>query len=182
MWVDDFALFCTTGRTQKNKREIEEKWEITDQGDEPRIIVGIQIYRERERRRITIHQGAYIRRILKRFGMANADTVATPMDPLSKLEIATENDLFKHLSLYREAIGALLYASMATRPNITYAIQVLSQFCARPSNDHWKAVKRVLRYLRSTEDLGITYDDLNGHADIYVSGFSDANWGSSLID
>ncbi len=84
------------------------------------------------------------------------------MDPSSRLELAGDGDLFEHLTLYCEAIGALLYASMATRPDITYAVQVLSQFCSKPSNSHWKAVKRIFRYLHGMEDLGITYDDLNG--------------------
>jgi hypothetical protein len=52
MWVDDFAIFCTKGRMARNKQEIAQKWEITDQGEEPCIIVGIQIYQEREKKRI----------------------------------------------------------------------------------------------------------------------------------
>ena len=114
--------------------------------------------------------------------MANSDTVATPMDNTIRLTTATDDDLFEHPTLYREAIGALLYASMGTRPDITFAVQVLSQFASRPSKEHWRAIKRVLRYLQGTKDLGITYDDLNGYADIHVSGYSDADWGSSLVD
>ena len=45
-WVDDFTLFCTKGRISQNKREIGEKWEIMDQGNDPCIIIGIQIIRD----------------------------------------------------------------------------------------------------------------------------------------
>ena len=69
--------------------------------------------------------------------MVNSDTVATPMDNTNKLTIATEDDLFEHPTLYREATGALLYASMGTRPDITFAIQVLSQFASKLSKEHW---------------------------------------------
>ena len=131
---------------------------------------------------ITIHQGTYIWHILDCFGMANLDTIATPMDNNSKLVNATEEDLFKHPTLYREAIGTLLYASMGSRPDITYAVQTLSQFASKPSKDHWWAVKRVLRYLQGTKDLGITYDDTNGFADIHVAGYSDTDWALSTID
>ena len=45
-WVDDFALFCTKGRISQSKKEIGDKWEIMDQGDDIHIIVGIQIIRD----------------------------------------------------------------------------------------------------------------------------------------
>ena len=97
MWVDDFTLFFTKGRISQNKREI---WEIMDQGNDLHIIVGIQIIRDWVNKQITIHQGAYIQCILECFGMANSDTVATPMDNTNKLTIATEDDLFEHPTLY----------------------------------------------------------------------------------
>ena len=166
----------------QNKKEIVDKWEITDQGEDPHIIVRIQILQDQTHHRITIHQGAYIRCILDHFGMANLDTIAMPMDNNSKLVNATEEDLFEHPTLYWEAIGALLYASMGTRPDITYAVQTLSQFASKPSKDHWWAVKRVLQYLQGTKDLGMTYDDTNSFADIHVSRYSDTDWASLTIN
>src|SRR6202453_4493436 len=129
-----------------------------------------------------IHQGAYIQQILEWFGMANSNTVTTPMDHSIKLTPATNNNLFEHPTLYREAIGALLYASMGTRPDITFAVQTLSQFASKLSKEHWQAIKRVLRYLQGTKDTGITYDDSSGFADIHVAGYSDADWDSSIVD
>ena len=131
----------------QNKKEISNKWEITDQGEHPWIIVRIQILCNWAHHWIMIHQGAYIQWILECFGMANSDTVATPMDNTVKLTAAMNNNLFEHHTLYHEAIGALLYASMGTRPNITFTVQTLSQFASKPSKEHWQAIKRVLRYL-----------------------------------
>ena len=71
-----------------------------DQGDDPHIIVGIQISRDRPHKRITIHQSTYIQHILDRFRMANSDTIATPMDHTNKLVAAAEDDLFEHPTLY----------------------------------------------------------------------------------
>ena len=99
-WVDDFTIFCTEGRMTQNKKEIGDKWEITDQGENPHTIVGIQFCRDRTQHRIMIHQGAYIQQILERFGMANSDTVATPMDNTIRLTTATDDDLFEHPTLY----------------------------------------------------------------------------------
>ena len=45
-WVDDFTMFCTKGQMPKNKKEIGDKWEIMDQGEDLWIIMGIQIYRD----------------------------------------------------------------------------------------------------------------------------------------
>ena len=118
IWVDDFAIFCTEGQMSQNRKEIGNKWEITDQGKNPQIIVMIQILCNRTHHQIMIHQGAYIQQILRRFGMANSDTVTVPMDNMVKLTMATDTNLFEHPTLYWEVIGALLYASMGTRPDI----------------------------------------------------------------
>ncbi len=57
---------------------------------------------------------------------------------------------------YREAIGSLMYASVATRPNITFAVSTLSQFLDNPGEAHWEAVKRVFRYLAGTKHFAAT--------------------------
>jgi hypothetical protein len=70
---------------------------------------------------------------------------------------------------YREAIGSLMYASVATRPDITYAVSALSRFLDNPGDIHWEAAKRVLRYLSGTRDFTLTYGeerhDLIGYTD-----------------
>ena len=75
---------------------------------------------------------------------------------------------------YREAIGSLMWAAVATWPDIAFAVSSLSQFLENPGEIHWKAVKRVMRYLKGTKNykltLGINHDSLLGYAD--------ANWAS----
>lgn len=58
---------------------------------------------------------------------------------------------------YREAIGSLMYASVATRPDITFAVSTLSQFLDNPGEAHWDAVKRVFRYLAGTKEFALTF-------------------------
>ena len=72
---------------------------------------------------------------------------------------------------YREAIGSLMYASVATRPDITFAISTLSQFLDNPGSTHWEAAKRVIRYLASTKDTTLTYGIQNHD----LLGFTDAD-------
>ena len=72
---------------------------------------------------------------------------------------------------YHEAIGSLMYAAIATRPDITFAVSALSQFLSNPGEVHWEQVKRVLRYLSGTKHHSLTYG--NEHHDLL--GFTDAN-------
>jgi hypothetical protein len=58
---------------------------------------------------------------------------------------------------YREAIGSLMYPSIATHPNITFAILTLSQFLDNPGEAHWDMVKHVFCYLAGMKDLQLTY-------------------------
>ena len=57
---------------------------------------------------------------------------------------------------YQSAVGALLHAARATRPDICFAVTCLSQFCSAPTDQHWLAVRRVFRYLRGSIDNGLT--------------------------
>ena len=71
---------------------------------------------------------------------------------------------------YHESVGSLMYASLGTRPDITYAVQTVSRFSKNPGQAHWEAVKRIFRYLKGSKDLWLTYGgqqkDLKGYADV----------------
>ena len=72
---------------------------------------------------------------------------------------------------YREAIGSLMYAAVATHPHITFAVSALSQFLENPGEVHWEAVKRVYRYLAGTKTHALTY----GTERHDLIGFTDAD-------
>ena len=75
---------------------------------------------------------------------------------------------------YRRAIGSLMYAAVATRPDISYAVSTLSQFLENPGETHWEAVERVFRYLAGTRGHALTY----GGEKQELTGYTDAD-GSS---
>lgn len=79
---------------------------------------------------------------------------------------------------YQSIIGALMYLSVTTRPDIMHTISKLSQFNTDPHIEHMHAAKHVLRYLKSTQDLCLLYKRSN----LNVTGFTDADWGGSTID
>ena len=80
--------------------------------------------------------------------------------------------------LYASVVGSLMYAMLCTRPDICYAVRVVSQFQSNPSLEHWIAVKHVLKYLRRTRDYMLVYsgEDLNllGYTDSDFQGDKDS--------
>ncbi len=71
-----------------------------------------------------------------------------------------------------------MYVTNCTRPDIAYSINKLSRFTSNPSTDHWKALMRLLRYLRYTMDYGLHYTRYPA----VLEGYSDANWISNTKD
>ena len=87
--------------------------------------------------------------------------IRTPVDTSTKLVKAKDEDTCVDQQLYQSAVGSLLYLSIATRPDIAYAISNVAKFCAKPTKQHWVAVKRILRYLRGTHTFGLLYNNLS---------------------
>ncbi|XP_061350404.1 secreted RxLR effector protein 161-like [Gastrolobium bilobum] len=80
---------------------------------------------------------------------------------------------------YASAIGSIMYAMLCTRPYVSYALSITSRYQADPGEDHWKAVKTILKYLRRTKDLFLVY---GGSDELKVKGFTDASFQSDRDD
>ena len=89
--------------------------------------------------------------------------------PQTTAEIAVMRD-----KPYREAVGELTYASLATRPDITFAVQVVSRFLINPGISHWDAVERIFRYLLGTKELWLVYGSGKSGSPGLI-GFADAD-------
>ena len=74
----------------------------------------------------------------------------------------------------------MLYITSCTRPDVAYVVTQLSRFLVNPGQQHWKAAFRVLRYLKTTKDYGITYDGRAG--ELQIQAYTDADWGSNIDD
>ncbi|XP_022149979.1 riboflavin biosynthesis protein PYRR, chloroplastic-like [Momordica charantia] len=77
---------------------------------------------------------------------------------------------------YQSAIGSLMYAMMCTRPDICFAVSMISRYQSNPGQPHWKAVKRILRYLKGTMNYSLCYQRNNSE----LEGYSDADWGGDM--
>nr|KAJ0185704.1 hypothetical protein LSAT_V11C900469250 [Lactuca sativa] len=73
---------------------------------------------------------------------------------------------------YASAVGSMMYATHCTRPDITFAVNKLSQYTVNLGTEHWKAMGRVLGYLKRTSTFELTYSSSNG----ILEGYSDASW------
>jgi len=72
-----------------------------------------------------------------------------------------------------------MYAAVATRPDIVFAVNRLASFTANPTMCHWTAAKQVLWYLKGTKDLGITYSKSRNELNKSVLGYSDASFANN---
>lgn len=184
IYVDDMLILADGDNTMsKVKAELSARFQMTDLG-EARHLLGIRITRDEAEGEVRIDQEAYIRKMLEKFKMMDCKPVSTPNDPnqkLTKEDLPMGDDEANEMSKvpYKEAIGSLLYASQATRPDIAYAVGLVSRFCQQPRRIHWVAVKRILRYLRGTLSAKLVFSK---KGDPNVEGYSDADWANEADD
>lgn len=79
-------------------------------------------------------------------------------------------------SPYRQLIGSMMYFMICTRPDIAFAVGVLSKFTSSATDEHYTSAKRVLRYLQATKDLKL---GCNRDEQLDLVAYSDADWASS---
>ena len=174
MCVDDLIIFGKDMASINDlKAQLNEEYEMKDLG-ELKYFLGIQVHRDRERKSIHINQSGYHRTILERYGMQNSEPASVPLSKGTRLVKATTLDVLTDQKEYQSIIGSLMYAMLATRPDLAQSIQQISQFSQMPTRAHEKAAKQGLRYLNGTIDEGITY---NGNLGMRLEAWSDANWG-----
>lgn len=177
VYVDDKLILSKDQKViNQLKVRLAAEYDLTDLG-EARWILGMEIIRDREKRMIELSQRRYIESILERFEMGSSRPVATPMDPNTKLVKVNEAEV--DVKTYQSALGALMYAMLATRPDIAFAVGALSKFAATPGQAHWTALKRVYRYLRGTANMCLTY---RGNSETDLLAFVDADWASDIND
>ena len=137
------------------------------------FVLGTEVKQNRANKTISMSQKRYINDMLSKFKLLDCKAAITPMCPKSKLSKSTcpKSDAEKAAMAktpYREAVGSLLWVSNGTRPDIAYAVSQVAKYMTNPGQDHWTAVKRIMRYLKGTSELEIVY---NGYRDIETSGY-----------
>lgn len=163
-----------TGNNEKEiadlKGYLNNKFHMKDLG-QLRYFLGQEIMRSK--RGIYITQRKYTLDLLKEAGMTGCKPVRLPMVPNEKL-LPTSGQLLENPDEYRRLIGKLIYLTI-TRPDISFGVQLLSQFMTSPTNIHLKAAMHVLRYLKYAPGQGIL---LAADSPAQLVVYCDSDWAS----
>jgi hypothetical protein len=181
LYVDDLLLFSNQLEAiDEVKKQLGARFDMSDLGPAT-FVLGIQVTRDRPNRTIVLDQSKYVAEVLERSSMTDAKPASTPLDPgirLVALADGSDDKPHSHVQQYQSAVGSLMYAMTATRPDIAAAVSKVSKFMANPSQSHWVAVKHILRYLNGTSHYGLVFSGANSA--VKLVGYSDADWGGDL--
>lgn len=171
LYVDDGLIMSESESATKSVLDyLESNFKITiDRADE---FLDFEIKRNREHRLLKICQSGYIKKVLQKFNMIEANWSSVPAEPGMFLQKQASEPNCK--IPYREAIGSLLFAARICLPDIEFAVNYASQFLNCYHDTHWQAVKKIMRYLNGTRDYGIVYG--NSESSLDISGFTDADY------
>jgi hypothetical protein len=117
-----------------------------------------------------LNQSKYAKEILTRAKMLDAKPAATPL--ATNVMFSSTGEAYPDPTHYRSIVGALQYLTI-TRPDISYAVNQVSQFLQEPTIDHYQEVKRILRYIKGTIAYGLTF---GRPCSASILGYSDADW------
>jgi hypothetical protein len=120
---------------------------------------------------IYVHQQKYTHDLITLAGLQASSPVDTPLEVNVKFQ-SDDGDLLPNPSLYRQLVGSLNYLTI-TRPDISFAVQQVSQFMQSPRHLHLAAVRRIIRYLLGSSNRGLFYP---AGSPISLVAYSDADW------
>ncbi|VAH22706.1 unnamed protein product [Triticum turgidum subsp. durum] len=174
VYVDDIII---TGDNEEEigrlKKCLGKAFEVKDLG-QLKYFLGIEV--ARSKRGIALSQRKYTLELLSDMGMLGCRAAPTPIEQNHKLTAQMGEQVNK--AKYQQLVGKLLYLCH-TRPDITYAVSVVSRYMHDPRSGHLDAVYRIMRYLKGSPGMGLWFKS-NGH--LNVDGYSDADWASCLDD
>ncbi|KAH9679836.1 hypothetical protein KPL71_026295 [Citrus sinensis] len=181
LYVDDMLVAGPNkDQVQELKAQLAKEFEMKDLGPANKIL-GMQIHRDRNNRKIWLSQKNYLKKILRHFNIQDCKSIFTPLPVNFKLSssMCPSNEAErKDMSRvpYASAVGSLMFAMICTRPDIAQAVGAVSRYMANPGGEHWIAVKRVLRYIRGTSDVALCY----GGSEFTVRGYVDSDFAGDL--
>jgi hypothetical protein len=177
--VDDQLIACNSRSVLDDfKRKLNDRFECSD-GGPVSYFLGFNVFRNRSERKLFVSQEHYIESILDRFDMTDCKPVKTPLPTNFKSTPATDEEFedARHEE-YPALVGSIMYAATITRPDIAYAAGVLARTASKWNKTHVHAARHLLRYLRGTSDLCLTFDGTSGKR--IALGYADADWGGCL--
>ena len=183
VWVDDITLASKDASAiERFVEELKKHFKLRDLGNTT-YLLGVEIIRDRAKRKLWFSSRQYILEKLKEYGMSDCKPVGTPLNPnvvLSREQCPKtpeEQEEMKNIP-YISAVGSLLFLAMVARPDIAFAASVLARFNFNPGPIHWIAVKHLFRYLQGTVDLMLCYEPQYDMDDL-IDAFCDSDLGGN---
>eukprot|EP00253_Pinus_taeda_P032142 PITA_32142 len=175
LYVDDLFLTSVDPLIHKCKRDLASKFEMKDLGL-MHYFLELEVWQKP--REIFPSQGKYVVKILERFGMVDCKPVTTLMElDFKKLSSSAAGHVLRNATEYHQLVGALMFV-VNSRPDICFAVNMLSQHMVEPHHIHWIGAKNLLRYLRGTITYGLRYTV----GDVRLLGYTDVDWAGSVVD
>ncbi|GJU37419.1 putative RNA-directed DNA polymerase [Tanacetum coccineum] len=175
VYVDDMVVTGDdTEEIEALKNYLSQEFEMKDLG-QLKYFLGIEVARSIQG--ISMSQRKYTLDLLAETGMLDCKPVDTPIEANHQLGMFP-NQSPCDKGRYQRLVGRLIYLSH-TRPDIAYAISVVSQFMHNPSKDHMKAVFRILRYLKKSPGKGLLFKK---GGNMEVMGYTDADWAGNAVN
>ncbi|CAJ2637310.1 unnamed protein product [Trifolium pratense] len=184
LYVDDILMASSDKQEiQQLKEKLNGEFEMKDLGNAKRIL-GMDILRDRSKGELFLSQHDYLKKVVERFRMTDSKVVKTPLDHHSKLSIKqcpqSKDERKKMESTpYASGVGSIMYGMVCSRPDLSYAISVVSRFMANPGQVHWQALKWVLRYLNGSLKGGLKYTRTDPGRDA-LEGYVDADYAGNI--
>jgi predicted CoA-binding protein len=177
VYVDDLNIIGTPEELPKVVDCLKKEFEMKDLG-RTKFCLGLQI--EYLNDGVFMYQEAYITKVLKRFYMDKAHPLCIPMvvrsldvnkDPFRPRE--KDEELLGPKVPYLSAIGALMYLASHTRPDLSFAVNLLARYSSSPTRRHWNRINQVFRYLKGTMDMGLFFPNMSK---LNLIGYADAGY------
>ncbi len=187
-YVDDMVVASMSESYAWLREQLNERFVVEDLGDVSTFL-GVSVARDRQSGLLTLHLSKYMDAVLAKFNMTDCTPADCPLpvgpDFTVRSDAYSERDLAQVDGFpYRSVVGHLQYAASTCRPDLSYACSVLSRVLVAPTPVHVHACNHVLRYIKGTRELGITFSggewdtlDVDGMcmAVFHLDGYADAS-------
>ena len=174
LYVDDIILTGSNPvKIQTVIQDLSTIFELKDLG-QLTYFLGLQVQYKTDGS-VFVSQSKYIKDLVHKAGMDSCKPANTPCKPHHQM-LQSEGQLLTDPTVYRSIVGSLQYLTF-TRPDIAFAVNTVCQFMSSPTDIHFGAVKRIIRYLQGTMHIGINFS-----ADTVskLTAFSDSDWAADL--
>lgn len=162
LYVDDMLIASkSSGKIEDIKTKLKSEFEMNDLGQVSRIL-GIYITRERRTCQMFLSHQTYLEKILLKYGMSQARPVPIPLSAQFKLSKTQapkidEKDQQMMEIPYANIVGSIMYSMVCSRPDLAYALSIVSRFISNSRITHWHVVKGLMRYIKGCVKKGIAY-------------------------